>query len=385
MISNADEFSDIRPYTDEEAKAVFSKLAGNPLIERISRVLFPEENPQFMGNALKKISGVDEFQRVIIKRGIEWILDHTVRDFSYDGIDNVKKVNGKFLTLSNHRDIIVDPAISQYVLFTNGFGTSQLCVGDNLLSNPYVEILLRSNKMIKVIRGISARTLYLSSMLLSRYIRQTITGGESSVWIAQREGRTKDGKDSTEQGLLKMLDMSGSKDFVANFKELNMLPLSISYEYEPCDILKAREVLISRTTKYVKRENEDVESILYGLKQWKGNVHLNIGAPLTEEELEEASQCVKNDRYLYIRSAVDKRIIEGYKLWKTNYMGYDLANSVSKYASRYTEKDMEDFKAYVEEKLATVEPELDKAELRDIFLRIYGNPVQSKEDLTAAL
>lgn len=382
--NNIDEFSDIRPYTDEEASAAFSKLADNPLVDKFSKTLFPEEKPGFMATALREIKSVDEFQSLIIKRGIEWIIDHTVKDFSYDGVENAKKIKGKFLSISNHRDIIVDPAISQYVFYTNGFGTSQLCVGDNLLSNPYVAILLRSNKMIKVIRGISARTLYLSSMLLSRYIRQTITGGESSVWIAQREGRTKDGMDSTEQGLLKMLDMSGGKDFVSNFLELNMLPLSISYEYEPCDIFKAREVLISRTQKYVKKDNEDVESIIYGLRQWKGNVHLNIGATLTEEEVYNASKCVKNDRYLFIRHAIDKRIIEGYHLWKTNYMGYDLANGTDKYSSFYTPGELREFKSYIESRLDKVEEELDRLQLRDILLRIYGNPVLAKEKLNTA-
>ena len=245
-----------------------------------------------------------------------------------------------------------------------------------------MEYLLRSNRMIKVIRGISARELYLFSGMLSKYIRKTIVGGESSIWLAQRQGRTKNGVDTTEQGLLKMLDMSGSKSFTENFMELHIVPLSISYEYEPCDILKAREILISRTQKYVKGENEDLHSILVGITQKKGNVHLNIGEPLREEEVEDASFCDnKNDRYQAIRHAVDKRVIEGYKLWNTNYMGYDLANRSYKYADRYTPEELEAFTEYTEHQLDQAEPTLNREDLRDIFLRIYGNPVATKEGL----
>ncbi len=385
MSFNSDEFSDIRPFTDEEAKMALAGIADVPLVSTISRMLYPEEGPDFLRNVLKHISGVDEFQQHAIKRGVEWIIRTSMHDFSYDGIENIRKAGGRFVSMSNHRDIIVDPALAQYILATNGFPTSQLCVGDNLLSNPFVATLLRANKMIKVIRGVSARSLLMASKRLSEYIRQTVVSGESSVWIAQREGRAKDGLDSTGQGLVKMLDMSGTGDFVSNFMELNIIPISVSYEYESCDILKAREILISRTQKYVKGENEDVESIVYGIRQWKGNVHLNIGEPLCREEIEEASKCVKNDRYGLIRRAVDRRIIAGYHLWKTNYMGYDLAERTDKYASNYTAGELESFKAYLERQLDTVEPSLDRNELREILLRIYGNPVISREKLESGV
>ena len=178
-----------------------------------------------------------------------------------------------------------------------------------------------------------------------------------------------------------MFDMSGTQDFVQNFMELNLVPLSISYEYEPCDILKAREMLISRTQKYVKGENEDLQSIVQGIRQYKGNVHINIGDALTEEEIREASFCDKNDRYQQIRHAVDRRVISGYQLWKTNYMAYDLVDGGNKYATEYTPEELEGFKAYIEKQLGTVEPELNREDLRDILLHIYSNPVLSKENL----
>ena len=375
------EFDSISPYTDEEAVKAFGILAEHPNVPLISKTLFPDQPASFLHDILKSLKSIDEFQKLVMNKAVEWVLDTSAHNFSYDGIEYLKQLNGKFLCLSNHRDIILDPAITQLVLYRNGIELTEIAVGDNLLSNKYVEYLIRSNRMIKVIRGINARTLYLSSQVLSRYIRTCITSGKSSIWLAQREGRSKNGIDITEQGLLKMLDMSGTADFTSNFEELNIVPLSISYEYEPCDIMKAREILISRTEKYVKGSREDLVSIITGIRQQKGNIHLNIGAPLTHEEIDAASVCNKNDRYQAIRHAVDLRVIEGYQLWKTNYMGYDLANHSFKYADKYTPEDLEQFTGYVEHQLDQVEPELNRNDLRDIFLPPYGNPVLSKEQL----
>ena len=378
------EFSDIAPFTDEEADAALNRLSHHPNTKWISKFIFPDKPETFLAELLRSIHTVDEFQRMVMLEAIQWCVSNTMTSFTFDGLENAKALNRQFIAMSNHRDIILDPALTQRVLMGNGFEGTQICVGDNLLKFKTVELLIRSNRMIKVIRGISARELYLSSQLLSRYIRETITSGTASVWIAQRQGRTKDGWDTTEQGLLKMLDMSGTKDFVQNFMELCIVPLSVSYEYEPCAIMKAREILISRTQKYVKGETEDLESIMMGIKEPKGHVHLHIDKPLSEEEIVEASHSDKNDRYQAIRHAVDRRIIGGYKLWKTNYIAYDLVTQGTKYAKEYTQEDVESFKSYMAKQIMRVEPSLDKKELMDIFLHIYGNPVLAKEELTAA-
>jgi hypothetical protein len=377
-------FEDIAPYNDEEAAAALAKVANHPNVPWISKYIFSNQPETYLRDILKSIHSVDEFQRLVMSKAIEWVIGKSVHNFSYDGVSKLQAVKGRYLLMSNHRDIILDPAFTQIILFRNQLPMTEICVGDNLLKSRTIEYLIRSNRMIKVIRGISARELYLSSQVLSKYIRESITSGKSSVWIAQRQGRTKDGIDTTEQGLLKMFDMSGTKDFVQNFMELNIIPLSISYEYEPCGILKAREMLVSRTQKYVKTENEDLQSIMLGIKQWKGNVHLNIGDPLTEDEIREASFCDKNDRYQLIRHAVDKRVIGGYKLWNTNYIACDLANHTYKYSDRYTPEEVEAFTAFTEQELDKVEPTLNRADLRDIFLRIYGNPVMMKEKISLA-
>lgn len=381
MSEELNEFTDISPYTDAEAVEALGKLADHPAVVEVSKAIFPDKEPEFLRKILKSVKSIDEFQILVMNKAVEWVLSTTAHNFSYDGIGNLKKINGKFLAMSNHRDIILDPAITQVVLYRNAIPMTEIAVGSNLLTNKYIEYLIRSNRMIKVIRGINARQLYLSSQVLSKYIRECITSGRSSIWIAQREGRAKDGIDTTEQGLLKMLDMSGTADFTTNFEELNIVPLSISYEYEPCDILKARERLISRTQKYVKGSREDLISIMTGIEQQKGNIHLNIGSPLTHDEIEAASCCNKNDRYQAIRHAVDVRIIEGYKLWKTNYIGYDMVNHTFKYRDKYTPEDVARFTDYVEHQLDKVEKSLCRADLRDIFLRIYANPVVSLENL----
>lgn len=381
MSEELNEFTDISPYTDAEAVEALGKLADHPAVVEVSKAIFPDKEPEFLRKILKSVKSIDEFQVLVMNKAVEWVLSTTAHNFSYDGIGNLKKINGKFLAMSNHRDIILDPAITQVVLYRNVIPMTEIAVGSNLLTNKYIEYLIRSNRMIKVIRGINARQLYLSSQVLSKYIRECITSGRSSIWIAQREGRAKDGIDTTEQGLLKMLDMSGTADFTTNFEELNIVPLSISYEYEPCDILKARERLISRTQKYVKGSREDLISIMTGIEQQKGNIHLNIGSPLTHDEIEAASCCNKNDRYQAIRHAVDVRIIEGYKLWKTNYIGYDMVNHTFKYRDKYTPEDVAQFTDYVEHQLDKVEKSLCRADLRDIFLRIYANPVVSLENL----
>ena len=375
------EFSDIAPFNDEEAAAALARVSLHPATPWVSKYIFPNQPETYLRDILQSVHSVDEFQSMVMSKAVEWVIATTVKEFTYNGLDNIKSIDGCYLAMSNHRDIILDPAFTQIVLFRNNLPMTQIAVGDNLLSHKSVELLIRSNRMIKVIRGISARELYLSSQLLSRYIRETITSGSGSVWIAQRQGRTKNGIDTTEQGLLKMCDMSGTKDFVQNFKELNIVPMSISYEYESCDILKARELLISRTQKYVKTENEDLQSILMGIKQQKGNVHLEINKPLTEEEIMEAACCDKNDRYQSIRHTMDRRIISGYKLWKTNYMAYDIVNPGGKYSDKYTPEDLASFKAYIDGQLKKVEPTLDQDELRDILLHIYSNPVLSKEEL----
>ncbi|MBQ7195699.1 MAG: 1-acyl-sn-glycerol-3-phosphate acyltransferase [Bacteroidales bacterium] len=370
------QYGDIAPFSDAEAAEAIAKLRRHPLNHMLSKYLFPNEKGNYLNSMLEGVSTVDDFQQAVMSKAVRSVLERTSDGLTYEGLENIREQGDRrFLAISNHRDIVLDPAIIQYILFTNGLPITEIAVGDNLLSSELISCLLRCNRMIKVIRGISARELYLSSQQLSGYIRHTIVSGDASVWIAQKEGRTKNGIDLTEQGLLKMFDMSGEKGFVENFMELNIIPISISYEYESCDIRKAREVLISRDRKYVKKPHEDTHSIITGISQPKGHIHLHFGRPLSREQISMAGDFPKNDRYQYLRSILTREIQNGYKLWKTNYMAYDLMTGSTRFADRYDAADLEGFRAYVEMKLNRVEKSLNREQLRDIFLHIYGNPV----------
>ena len=381
MASDLSEFEEIRPYNDEEAVEKLNKYAGHPILAKVSQYFYPEEAPNYLCDKIRGIKNVDDFQAFIVIDILERIIRKSAGKFSYSGLEHILN-NGKFLAMSNHRDIVLDPAFIQLILFKNGIPFSEIAVGSNLLQNELIETLIRSYRMIKVLRGIPVREQYLTSQLLSTSIRESISTGRSSVWIAQRQGRSKNGIDETEQGLIKMLDMSGTKDFQQNFEELNIVPMSISYEYEPCDILKARELLISKTQKYIKSPGEDTNSILSGIQKYKGNIHISIGTPITPNEISAAALCnVANDRYRWMRHLIDNRIIIGYQLWKTNYIAYDLLDGKDRFAKFYTEAEKVAFEAYMQKQFEWVEPELDREALREIFLGIYANPIVSKEKL----
>jgi Glycerol-3-phosphate O-acyltransferase len=376
------DFGDIRPYTDEEAVEALGRVSRHPMTPVISKYLFPDLPASTMSHMLRGIGSVDQFQNEIMYAVVEAVIAKTSAGVSWSGTECLKSLGDKkFLIISNHRDIVLDPALIQYMLKQEGMPTTEICVGSNLLGSQLVEDLMRSNRMIKVIRGVGVRELYQSSQLLSRYIRESITSGRASIWIAQREGRTKDGFDATEQGLLKMLEMSGEASFEENFEALDIVPLSISYEYESCDARKAREVLLRREGPYVKKETEDLHSILTGIRQQKGHIHLEIGEPLRAEEIAVAAHADKNERYHILRDVLDRRIVGGYKLWKTNYMAHDLLHGDARYKAMYTAAELEQFEKYIAHKLGKLERRLDQKALREIFLGIYSGPVTAKETL----
>jgi len=331
-----------------------------------------------MSQLISSLKSVEDFQDKVMFFAIKKIILDTSSSLSYAGLDQFKN-DKKHLFISNHRDILLDSGIIQVIFHSNNIQTSEMAVGDNLITDPFIEDIARSNKMIRVERGKNVRELYHSSMLLSNYIRKRISGKESSVWIAQRNGRTKDGVDLTEQGLLKMLEMSGSGDFAKDFDDLSIVPISVSYEFEPCDLLKTKELYISRRRKYVKVPGEDLNSILAGIMQYKGNVHIHFSQPLSFQELSVLAKLEKNEKFKALAETIDKSIISSYQLWKNNYIAYDLLFSVDKYSTLYTLSEKNRFIDYVKYKLSDTEG--DPKEMEEIFLSIYANPVLSKEKI----
>lgn len=369
-------FDDIRPYVDEEIQPAMARIAENPLFQGVSSYLFPGKDMNFFKQVLLSCNSVNDFQVNVMVFVVSKILSDTAKTLTFGGLSNFDG-NKKHLIVTNHRDIVLDSAIIQLILHKHNIQTTEIAVGDNLITSSFIEDITRSNKMIKVVRSTSPREVYNSSKKLSEYIRYNVTSNASSIWIAQRNGRTKDGLDLTEQGLLKMFDMSGSGDFYNDFKDLSILPASISYEFEPCDVLKAVELYISKRRKYVKSKNEDLNSILTGIMQFKGNVHIEFTEPVKESELEEAAKLDKNERFKFLAACIDKRINSTYKLWKNNYIAYDIVTGGSEFAEKYTLAEKQTFIDYVKYKLSNVEG--DHEELEDIFLHIYANPVKSKK------
>lgn len=378
MDINIKKFDDIRPYNDAEVHPALERIVANPLFGNIANYIFPGQDVSMFGNLLLSCNSKEDFQVKVMSGIVRKILNDTTKGLTYGGLNHFDG-NRKYLIVSNHRDIVLDSAIIQLIIHEHGVQTTEIAVGDNLITSSFIEDICRSNKMIKVVRSTSPREVYTTSKILSEYIRYNVSSQESSVWIAQRNGRTKDGADMTEQGLLKMFDMSGSGDFVKDFTELHILPTSISYEFEPCDIQKAMELYISRRQKYVKAEGEDLNSILTGIVQPKGRVHIEFNDPVSSEEVAAAAELDKNERFKALGTCMDNKIVANYKLWPNNYIAYDMLNSTDEYAGEYTPQEKETFVQYMEQKMAKVDA--DKDELREIFLSIYANPVVGKKNL----
>lgn len=369
-------FDDIRPYNDSEVHPALERIVANPLFSNISKYLFPGMDENLFKQALLSCYTKDDFQVKIMSRIVDKVLADTTKGLSYEGMEYFDG-GKKYLIVSNHRDIVLDSAIIQLILYKAGTQTTEIAVGDNLITSSFIEDITRCNKMIKVVRSTSPREVYTTSKKLSEYMRCNVSTQESSIWIAQRNGRTKDGADVTEQGVLKMFDMSGSGDFVKDFAELHIMPASISYEYEPCDLYKAVEMYIKRRQKYVKAEGEDLNSILTGIMQPKGRVHIQFNEPVTLQEIEDAAQLDKNERFKALGAAMDRKILANFKLWPNNYIAYDMLNGGGRFAGKYTSEEKEAFEGYVAEKLGKAGIETDMDELREIFLSIYANPVVS--------
>ena len=375
---NDDKYVDIRPYNDQEAVLALARISKHPVLSKISAFLFPGKDQSELGKLISTIDSVYDFQGRVMLMAIKKILSDTSTTLTHTGIDKLNKEK-RYLFITNHRDIMLDSAILQAILFETGLSTSEMAVGDNLITDPFLEDIARVNKMIKVVRNTNPREIYASSVLLSEFIRKRVSNEESSVWIAQRNGRTKDGFDLTEQGLLKMLDMSGNGDFTKDFSELSIVPVSVSYEYEPCDILKARELYISKRQKYIKSEGEDLNSILTGIMQYKGGIHFNFCKLISDEEIQGCSLMEKNERFKSLGEIMDRKILSTFHLWPNNFIAYDLLYSCSRFSDRYTEIQKQKFQEYVAFKIADSEGDI--KELEEIFLSIYANPIISKEKL----
>ncbi len=370
------DFNDIQPYSDNEAYSVLQRLITDPIFMKLVNNLWPSMTIDDVKAKAEKVNTAMGFQVEFMHPAIRTIVARSSDGLTCSGFENIHK-DGAYLFVANHRDILLDSAILQILLVEHGFSTSEITFGNNLMDSGFITHFGKLNRMFTVLREGTGRELYDISRKLSAYIRHTITDKKVSVWIAQRNGRTKDGLDQTQTGLLKMLNISGEGTFSQKFAQLNMVPLTISYEYEPCDVLKVQELYLSGLhTKYVKAPGEDLNSILTGILQAKGKIHVSIGKPIGEELKAMDSIATDNDKIKALTALIDKQIYTNYQLWPINYVAADMIANNQTYAAQYTHQQKQDFIAYINSKIDKLEG--DKETLFNLFLKMYANPVQTK-------
>jgi hypothetical protein len=371
------DFSSIEPYTPAEVPSAIARLAHNPMFSRLVKTMNPNVDADAFAALMECITTCDELQYMVMRPLVYQIVQRSMSSFTYDGLENIS-ADKCYLFVSNHRDITLDAGLLDVALIANGIKTPEIGFGDNLMKNDFMIDLFRLNKMFTIIRDGSRREFYNNSVFLSNYIHHVLFEKRSSVWIAQRNGRTKNGDDRTDQGLLKMFSMAGTGDFEADFIRLNIVPVAISYEYEPCDLMKSVAEYTSSTGIYEKTQHEDVVSIMMGISQQKGDVHLHFCKPITAEEVASCAALFKNERYTALVDIIDNRIHQGYRLHKTNYIAADLVRGDAQYVDNYTTQQLEDFMSYAEHTSLKGPSLAAREKIMDFFLAIYANPVFNK-------
>jgi len=367
------EFDSIRPYCGQEIEAARDRLCQSQefltLFSQLTKM-----NKDLIIHSLKGIRTRSEFQQHFFGPAIQSLIQATTDGISITGMELINK-DLSYIFMSNHRDIILDSAILNVLLRKYGNKYTRAAIGSNLLINEWITDLVKLNSCFVIERDITVREMLTSSSLRSQYIREVIQENEDSVWIAEREGRTKNGDDRAQQSLLKMLKMSGPSNFAENFKALHLMPLSISYEWEPCDALKTQELYTRTLGEYVKTPEADMNSMLTGLSDYKGRVDFHIDQ-LTPEELDGLANLPSNgDRIEALAAIIDTKIHKNFKLWPNNYIAYDLLHSVNKFSGFYTPEEKENFIQIMTQKMDKLEGNLSM--LNNIFLEIYANPVKN--------
>ncbi|MFK5856375.1 MAG: acyltransferase [Bacteroidota bacterium] len=367
------DFDIIRPYNDSETQAAITRILADNTFHQMMDYLFTPEKKELVIANIKKAKNVDDFQVAFSVFAVMAILDKTSNGVSFSGFEGIGS-NKSYLYLANHRDIVLDSSIVGLSHYKNNIKSPQATWGSNLMVSQLIVDLGKSNKMITVFREGSPKELLLNSRRLSTFIRESITKFNNSVWIAQRKGRTKTGFDKTDVSILKMLILTGEPDIKSRLVDLNITPVTVSYEWEPCDAMKVRETYLSKDSTYVKSDDEDFMSILGGLTGDKGRIHLTMGTPINDEILKIDNSRLNNKQFIAkVAELTDNQIYKNYKLWPSNYLAYDLMNNSTKYKDKYNNDTVEIFeKRY---KNTTEMAQDDNAEIRDLFLLLYANPV----------
>lgn len=372
------DFEDIRSYNNDEYQQIIRDLLEvEPLMKAIQSY-FPEASIDEIKNKMLSFETCDAFQADLSCAIVQRIIDKTMVTFDWDGIVKLDR-DTPYLLISNHRDIILDSALINYCLLGRKYNFSEIAIGSNLVVQPWVKKLVRLNKSFIVKRNVPKEEMLEASKTLSAYIKHTLQNKKSSIWIAQREGRAKDGNDKTNPALLKMFGLANEGDLLDYLISMNITPVSISYELDPCDYLKVPELIKkSRGEVYQKSPGEDDQHMILGLQGNKGRVFARFGQPVNDKVEHLRSIKNRNELLKLFAEAIDKEIYANYHLWSTNYIAYDLLHSVKKYADQYTEEEKSNFISYMNDRLALL---AEDDQNQHFFLTMYANPIINKESV----
>ncbi len=369
------EFDDIRPYYDKEISSAMSRIATSDVFPVLASWIFPGRDLEDVRRMVLSFKTIREFQFGVMIPVNRQIIERSITELTFRGFDKLNP-DTQYLFVSNHRDIMLDASLLQYLFAQRGRDTTEITFGANLMTKGFITDIGKSNKMFRVERGGKLKDFYMSSRHLSDYIRYTVTDKKQSVWIAQRNGRTKDGDDHTDQGIIKMFCMSRPEDKIKALGELHIIPVSISYEWESCDVMKAIELYESRFEKYIKKPGEDLTSVITGIIQNKGSVNFTLGDEVTEDDLKQYDSCTNNEYHRLVANLLDERINSAYKLYPNNYLAHDIRHGQTRFTTYYTPSDKMKFMKYMEwlNDYDVDDPDI----LKDLFLGIYANPVSNK-------
>lgn len=368
-------FDSIRPFYDAEINEGIHSAVNHPMMKALMNFTFPEVDDEVWKEQLKKTHSIRDFQCNFIYHSVQKVLEKSSEGLTTSGFEQLEK-NTSYIFISNHRDIILDTSLLNACLFDHGLVMTASAIGDNLVKKPVLLTLSKLNRNFLVQRGLPPRELLQSSKLLSEYIGKLLLRENRSVWIAQREGRTKDGNDATHPGVLKMLAMASEEtNLMDYFKKIKVVPVSISYEYDPTDALKMPQLMAEANNEiYIKEKNEDFMTLLSGIIGQKKHIHIHVGKVLDTELDAIASEHENANKQIQaLAQIIDDSILSSYKLWPTNYIAYDILNNTNQFSEKYTENEKSLFERRLEMKI-----DQNNAVALQGFLAMYANPVSNK-------
>jgi len=369
-------FDDIRPYYDSEVREKIRMMLKDPAFERVLIHLFKSRpKVEMVKLQLRMIKKINQLQGTFIYDLLNWIINKTSDGLTSTGLEALDKKK-PYLFISNHRDIILDAALMNLLMFDKGMNTTQIAIGNNLLLYEWIEHAVKLNRAFIIKRNLPPRELLESSKKVSHFIRQSITRDNLSVWIAQREGRTKNGFDKTQESLLKMFNMSNTKSFSEGFNELNIVPVSISYEIEPCGLAKMKEMIKKEHYGELKTNKDDLKSMSMGMFNPKGRMRFSFGKPIEIDFKEVKSGEQKNQQLKELAELIDRQIYANFKLWPNNYIAYDMLMPEPRFTDRYSTHEKKVFKHMIEQ--AMIHIDFPITDIQERFLKLYANPVINK-------